>query len=952
LIRPFLRLALLALFVASPTAVRARVVATEKLVVEKVSPDSGAPGDHVTITLSRPVKGAKVSFGGVAAEVESQVGNVLYVKIPTELKPGESPPINIVTFDADAVYVGFTVLYPHPDTSTTGTSSGSELTSTTSTIGESSKSFPSGFTTATSAPASPPRFNPPKWPVKRQPPVEPEGTSWFQIAMVSAVILFLLALLNIERMRRRRLTDSFERVRFINERAQATAGSDSEDPVSGDFPDGPPPIPDELVSICASGNCVLFAGPGLGAQAGFPTRYEAVGRILQTADIPPQLREQLAAAINSGQLAFVTEVLAGKVSHETLVEELQTLYLHSPEPSAAHKALGAIPFAAAVTSNWDPMIEAMFSDREPKIIAGEDDILRLLLRHNDFFIAKINGDLKDASSVVFSSAEARETMVARPNLAKFVAGEVLSRPVLFVGMSISGIQEFFENFRFRLRSSVPAYAILPYAPFWEAQCGRFEERYGVKLIGYKPTPRHPEFTAFATGLAEKVKQVAPRRRREQTAPRLRKVRLTNIGVFTNLEVDFSDGWNLILGNNGSGKSTILRAIALALCGNDNAALVAGQRLLRQDATAGKIELTVGDVTYETSLRRDPRTRRVSIAGSPTPLQKRDWVVLGFPPLRGISLNNPVGPGAGGSPDPQVEDLIPVITGAFDTRLDSLKQWLVNLEVNSSGTVSKDVATRNQRLLQSFFSLLTKLIPGQSIAYGHIDRTTWQAYVITEDGEVPIDDVSQGMGSIFGWAGTLLQRLYEIHTEMENPALAPALVLIDEIDAHLHPEWQQKLVPIVREEFKNLQVVATTHSPLIVGGMKQNELIIADRDFDDRHKVGVTHSLIDPEGLRADQVLTTPLFGLQSTRSPEVVKKINRYALLFGKTTLTDEETKEMQELKASLSGMLVQGETPVERQAERAAMQATRQRSDEIVAAAAASSPEAKEMLRKELETE
>src|SRR6185295_15187693 len=130
-----------------------------------------------------------------------------------------------------------------------------------------------------------------------------------------------------------------------------------------------------------------------------------------------------------------------------------------------------------------------------------------------------------------------------------------------------------------------------------------------------------------------------------------------------------------------------------------------QRLLRQDAATGKIELTVGEVAYETTLRRDQRTRRVIISGALTPLQKRDWVVLGFPPLRGISVTNPPGPTLGGSPDPQVEDLIPVITGGFDTRLDSLKQWLVNLEVNSSGSVARDVAARNRRLRESFFELL-------------------------------------------------------------------------------------------------------------------------------------------------------------------------------------------------------------------------------------------------------
>ena len=241
-------------------------------------------------------------------------------------------------------------------------------------------------------------------------------------------------------------------------------------------------------------------------------------------------------------------------------------------------------------------------------------------------------------------------------------------------------------------------------------------------------------------------------------------------------------------------------------------------------------------------------------------------------------------------------------------------------------------------------------PGQNIEEGKIEDngTSWTVNVKTEDGQIPIDNVSQGMSSIFGWVGTLIQRMYEINANAEEPAKQPALVLVDEIDAHLHPEWQQKLTGIVREHFPNVQIIATTHSPLIVAGMKQRELLIASRVAD---KVTVSPAIIDPEGLRADQLLTSPIFGLTSTRSPEVAAKIDqlRSLHLLGKVDRNAAEETEFAELKKELSTRLVYGEREVDRVAERDAAAEHKKNIADLAAAVAKAPQEMKDRLRQEL---
>jgi predicted ATP-binding protein involved in virulence len=98
---------------------------------------------------------------------------------------------------------------------------------------------------------------------------------------------------------------------------------------------------------------------------------------------------------------------------------------------------------------------------------------------------------------------------------------------------------------------------------------------------------------------------------------------------------------------------------------------------------------------------------------------------------------------------------------------------------------------------------------------------------TDAGQVPLEAISQGTGSVMCWIGTLLQRLHETGND-RNQSQKSVLVLIDELDAHMHPKWQQMFVDAFRNEFRNVQIIATTHSPLLVGSLKPEEIWLVRR----------------------------------------------------------------------------------------------------------------------------
>jgi predicted ATP-binding protein involved in virulence len=146
------------------------------------------------------------------------------------------------------------------------------------------------------------------------------------------------------------------------------------------------------------------------------------------------------------------------------------------------------------------------------------------------------------------------------------------------------------------------------------------------------------------------------------------------------------------------------------------------------------------------------------------------------------------------------------------------------------------------------------------------------------------------------------------------------VLIDEVDAHLHPAWQRLLPGLARNHFPQVQFLTTSHSPLVAGSLRRGELFVAERvprtsSGGTEHLAAmVTFADVDPEGLRADQVLTSPLFGLMTSRSPEFGRKVERYSQLITAASRTSEEEAELQSLKSVISASYRDGETVQERE--------------------------------------
>jgi hypothetical protein len=114
-----------------------------------------------------------------------------------------------------------------------------------------------------------------------------------------------------------------------------------------------------------------------------------------------------------------------------------------------------------------------------------------------------------------------------------------------------------------------------------------------------------------------------------------------------------------------------------------------------------------------------------------------------------------------------------------------------------------------------------------------------------------------------------------------------VVLIDEIDAHLHPEWQMQIGFWLKRHFPNIQFLVTTHSPIICQAADENGLFVLPEPGSGAEPRALSHEDYQKViASRPDTILLTPAFGLQNTRSPKAVEGRAEYARLQAKKRAT------------------------------------------------------------------
>ena len=183
---------------------------------------------------------------------------------------------------------------------------------------------------------------------------------------------------------------------------------------------------------------------------------------------------------------------------------------------------------------------------------------------------------------------------------------------------------------------------------------------------------------------------------------------------------------------------------------------------------------------------------------------------------------------------------------------------------------------------------------RGVKFSKIDKKKGQLIFQTPLGSVPMSQLSDGFQNVAAWTGDLLYRITEAFGDYETPLKTRGLLLIDEVDLHLHPRWQRDLLAFLRRKLPNFQVVATTHSPITAQQANKNELHYIER----RGRSLKLHQFTGvPMAMLLHQLVMSDVFGLTSDESALLEQKKARYEKLCYAEQRTVAEQKEMEKLR-------------------------------------------------------
>ncbi|WP_242130399.1 AAA family ATPase [Sphingobium sp. Sx8-8] len=173
------------------------------------------------------------------------------------------------------------------------------------------------------------------------------------------------------------------------------------------------------------------------------------------------------------------------------------------------------------------------------------------------------------------------------------------------------------------------------------------------------------------------------------------------------------------------------------------------------------------------------------------------------------------------------------------------------------------------------------------------------WIETYSGEVPLHSLSIGYQTMFAWTVDLAWRMAEYHKDSVDPLREPAIVLIDELDLHLHPKWQRRVRRDLSGVFPKVQFIVTTHSPVLAQTYLDTNIAVVTREGD--------HAIIDndPQTVRSwrlDQV-SVGLLHDADPYAPEIVEAFETRRTLLGKETLDPDDRERLEAANALVAAI-------------------------------------------------
>jgi len=384
--------------------------------------------------------------------------------------------------------------------------------------------------------------------------------------------------------------------------------------------------------------------------------------------------------------------------------------------------------------------------------------------------------------------------------------------------------------------------------------------------------------------------------------------LEGVNCFKEKQIlDLSDGngnyspWTIILGDNGTGKTTLLRIIDRmqiqknVFTKNDN-----DDEMLFEPLIARSRSSLRNSYCVELSVFKNNEIKKITVNYKNEnylfeKLVEINVFLISYGASRRMSKN------------PNLSSLLKddlKHTTLFDESLEliNVEEWY--LQKYLSFTTSKnEVQKQLQKQLDLIKSLLIDFLPDVHDLglkeIKNLNEKTALEVKINENEWIYLRELSFGYQTITALLVDIASKMMEQYSESENPLSEPVIVLIDEIDLHLHPKWQRTVIEKFSHHFPKAQFIVTAHSPLIVQAAEdRNANIVVCRKEGDR--VIIDNNPDEVKGWRVDQILTSDLFEVESSQSIEIEKLRNEKISLLLNKSLSNEDKERLKSIDQKL----------------------------------------------------
>lgn len=348
--------------------------------------------------------------------------------------------------------------------------------------------------------------------------------------------------------------------------------------------------------------------------------------------------------------------------------------------------------------------------------------------------------------------------------------------------------------------------------------------------------------------------------------RINEIKIEAIGPIKKLELSFNNDFNIICGQNGVGKTTILDCLAQAFSGSSSS--------LKKMAGEESGRWGVGITSNGTSKRIDFQTKcflpSEDSRGANGFYKEANQVVV-FKTHRDIEYKK-LNSLANDKLKKEVNFYQETISGSTS---NDIKNWIVNRYLFSAQEGSLDAnQLKNYELIKECFSMLD-----EQISFSRVEANSFDVLLKRGDSEIYFEYLSSGFKSCLA---VILGIIMEVELRFKSPSIFvkdfEGIIFIDEVDLHLHPEWQAKIYEILKEILPKAQIFTSTHSPHIIQVANPKEIIPLTLDENNEVKL---NSIINTEygcqGWTVEEILAD-VMGMEETRTSNYLDATKNFNL--------------------------------------------------------------------------